>query len=132
MDEKDRLLLIELKKNSNQSVQELGKATKIPSTTVYNRIKRLEKEGAIKQYTIKIDSRKTGNVQALFEVTLNATITAAEFMKKIKADDIYSVAGDYQFLIKASFSDLGGVYGFTAQLQQMASKVRTTVILDEL
>ncbi|HME87090.1 MAG TPA: winged helix-turn-helix transcriptional regulator [Candidatus Nanoarchaeia archaeon] len=134
MDEKDRLILQELKKNSNRSVQEIAKATKVPSTTVHNRIKRLEKDGSIKQYTIKIDSRKTGNVQAIFELTLNPGVNANDFMKsmKHKVDDLYSVAGDYQFLIKNSFHDLGGVYGFAAQLQQMANKVKTTVILEEL
>jgi len=47
MDEKDKILLNELGKDSKRSVQELSKATKIPSTTVYNRIKDLEKEGIV-------------------------------------------------------------------------------------
>jgi Lrp/AsnC family leucine-responsive transcriptional regulator len=134
MDEKDRLILQELKKNSNRSTQQLGKATKIPSTTIHNRIKKLEKIGIIKQYTIQIDNKKLGHVQAYFEVVLNPNVIVNEFFKKIRnqTDSISSIAGDYQFLIKASFSDLGGVYGFSAQLQQMASKVKTTIVLDEL
>ena len=133
MDEKDKILLNELKKDSKRSVQDLSKATKIPSTTVYNRIKDLEKEGIIKQYTVKLDNKKVGKVQAFFEVTLNPSVNASEFLKKIKADEIYSVAGDYQFLIKSTFNDLGGVYSFTAQLQQAkADKVKTTIVLDEL
>ena len=133
MDEKDNILLNELRKDSKRSVQDLSKATKIPSTTVYNRIKQLEKEGIIKQYTIKLDNKKVGKVQAFFEITLNPSVNVSEFLKKIKADDIYSVAGDYQFLIKSTFNDLGGVYSFTAQLQQAkADKVKTTIVLDEL
>ena len=133
MDEKDKILLNELKKDSKRSVQDLSKATKIPSTTVYNRIKDLEKEGIIKQYTVKLDNKKVGKVQAFFEVTLNPSVNVSEFLKKIKADEIYSVAGDYQFLIKSTFNDLGGVYSFTAQLQQAkADKVKTTIVLDEL
>lgn len=129
MDEKDKILLNELKKDSKRSVQELSKSTKIPSTTVYNRIKQLEKDGIIKQYTVKLDNKKIGKVQAIFEVST----TSPEFIKKVKADEVYSVAGDYQFLIRASFNDLGGVYAFTAQLQQAkADKVKTTIILDEL
>ena len=132
MDEKDKILLNELKKNSKRSVQELSKATKIPSTTVYNRIKALEKEGIIKHYSVKLDNKKVGKIQAFFEVTVNPN-AVSEFIKKIKADEIYSIAGDYQFLIKATFNDLGGVYSFTAQLQQAkAEKVKTTIVLDEL
>jgi Lrp/AsnC family leucine-responsive transcriptional regulator len=135
MDEKDRILLQELRKNSKRSVQELSKATKIPSTTVYNRIKMLEEEGIVKQYTIKTDNKKLGQIQAFFEITLNSSANIAEFLKKAKslAEDVYSVTGDYQFLLKASFHDVGGVYSFVAQLQQAkAEKVKTTVILDEL
>jgi len=135
MDEKDRILLNELRKDSKRSVQDLSKATKIPSTTVYNRIKQLEKEGIIKQYTVKLDNKRVGKIQAIFEVSINPSVNVSEFLKKIKAhaDDVYSVAGDYQFLIKASFNDLGGVYSFTAQLQQLkADKVKTTIVLDEL
>ena len=133
MDEKDKILLNELKKDSKRSVQDLSKATKIPSTTVYNRIKALEEEGIIKQYTIKLDNKKVGKVQAFFEVSLNPSVNVSEFLKKIKADEVYSVAGDYQFLIKSTFNDLGGVYSFTAQLQQAkADKVKTTIVLEEL
>ncbi len=132
MDEKDLILINELKKDSKRSVQELSKATKIPSTTVYNRIKALEDEGVIKQYTVKLDNKKVSRIQAFFEVSLNPN-NIPEFIKKIKADEIYSVAGDYQFLIKSTFNDLGGVYSFTAQLQQAkADKVKTTIVLDEL
>ena len=135
MDEKDNILLNELRKDSKRSVQDLSKATKIPSTTVYNRIKQLEKEGIIKQYTVKLDNKRVGKIQAIFEVSINPSVNVSEFLKKIKthADDVYSVAGDCQFLIKSSFNDLGGVYSFTAQLQQLkADKVKTTIILHEL
>lgn len=132
MDKKDELLLKELKANSKQSVQELAKATKIPSTTVYNRIKALEKEKIIKQYTIKVDNKKANKIQAFFEVSVNPNFVN-EFLTKIKCDEIYSIGGDYQFLIKSSFNDLGGVYSFTAQLQQAkAEKIKTSVVLEEL
>jgi Lrp/AsnC family leucine-responsive transcriptional regulator len=135
MDEKDKFLLRELKKDSKRSVQDLSKATKIPSTTVYNRIKTLEEEGIIKQYTVKLDNKRVGKVQAFFEIAINPKVSVPELLKKIKAhtDEVYSIAGDYQFLVKATFDDLGGVYSFTAQLQQTnIEKVKTTVVLDEL
>ncbi len=135
MDEKDNILLRELLKDSKRSVQELSKAVKIPTTTVFNRVKALEKQGVIKQYTVKLDNKKAGRIQAFFEVSLNPSANLDEFIKKARsnADELYSVAGDFQFLIKATFHDLGGVYRFTAQLQQAkADKVKTTVVLDEL
>ena len=114
---------------------ELSKRTHIPSTTVYNRIKRLEKEGIIEGYSIRVNNKLLGLVQAFIEVSLPPTVDTKEFVKKIKpkVDEIYSVAGDYQLMIKSTFNDLGGVYSLTALLQQMkVTKIKTTVILDEL
>lgn len=135
MDQKNEVLLRELRKNSKLSIQKLSKATKLPTTTVFNRIKRLEKQGVIKQYTIKLDNKQLGFVQAFIEVSLNPSVNVNEFIKKIKSkvDDIYMIAGEYQILIKATFPDLGGVYNFTALLQQTkADKIKTTLVLDEL
>lgn len=133
MDKKDLVLIEELKKDSKRSIQQLAKAIHIPQTTIHNHIKRLEKQGIIKQYTIKLDNKKLSHVQAFFELSLTPGANVAEFLKKIKADEIFSIAGDSQFLIKNSFHDLGGVYSFVAQLQQAkAEKVKTTIVLDEL
>lgn len=135
MNQKDLILLQELKKDSKRSVQALAKATGLPSTTVYNRLKRLEKEGVIKQYTVKLDNKKTGRVQAFIECTMSPGVNINEFLKKIKsqADEAYSIAGDYQILLKVSFNDLGALYSFVAQLQQAkVEKLKTTVVLDEL
>ena len=43
IDEKDQLILEVLKENSTLSTSKIAKSTKIPITTVHNRIKKLEK-----------------------------------------------------------------------------------------
>lgn len=60
-DKKDMIILEALKQNSRLSAQQISAITGIPTTTVHNRIKKLEKSGIIKGYTIVLDHKKLGN-----------------------------------------------------------------------
>jgi DNA-binding Lrp family transcriptional regulator len=53
-------LISELMKNSRRSDRELGKALGVSQPTVSRRIKKLEKEGIIKEYTMVPDLQKLG------------------------------------------------------------------------
>jgi DNA-binding Lrp family transcriptional regulator len=55
LDDKDLRILQTLNKNSRLSTYQLSKQTGIPVTTVHNRLKRLEEEHVIKNYTIEVD-----------------------------------------------------------------------------
>ena len=58
MDDKDEQILQILKENSKLSTHQISKKTRIPITTVHNRIKKLKKEEIIKKYSIIIDKKK--------------------------------------------------------------------------
>ncbi len=60
MDKKDEQILQILKKNAKIGTQKISNITGIPITTVHNRIKKLEKNGIIKNYSIFIDYSKIG------------------------------------------------------------------------
>ena len=60
LDLKDRRIMYELDKNSRQSYQQIGKKVKASKEFVFNRIKRLEKEGIIENYLTVIDMGKLG------------------------------------------------------------------------
>lgn len=54
-DEIDKKILAILKLNSRSSINTISNETGIPSTTVHNRIKKLEDKGIIRGYTININ-----------------------------------------------------------------------------
>ena len=60
LDNKDLAIIEVLKHNSNFSTQQISKKTGIPISTVHNRIRKLEKSGIIKEYTILLDNKKIG------------------------------------------------------------------------
>jgi Lrp/AsnC family leucine-responsive transcriptional regulator len=60
MDDKDRKILLCLQEHGRWGVQKIAKETRIPITTVYHRMKSLEKEGIIKRYAVVLDHKKLG------------------------------------------------------------------------
>ena len=59
-DKKDEIILEELRKDSRATNQILSKRTKIPQTTIFNRIKKLQNQGVIEGFEVKINFSKVG------------------------------------------------------------------------
>jgi len=66
LDEKDRQILQILGKDSRMSVEKVSELVNLSATPVRRRIRRLEREGVIKRYTIDVDLKKCGYSQQLF------------------------------------------------------------------
>ena len=62
MDNTDRQLLALLRKNARMPVINLAKELKVSRATVQNRINKLEQQGVILGYTVKLNHEAEGNV----------------------------------------------------------------------
>lgn len=60
LDEKDLKILKILMENSRASYNEIARAVGLSDVAVIKRVKRMEKEGVIRKYTVKIDPEKLG------------------------------------------------------------------------
>ena len=60
LDKTDWTILDLLKENAKAKYVEIGKKLNLAHSTVYDRIKRMEKNSIIKKYTVEIDYNKTG------------------------------------------------------------------------
>jgi DNA-binding Lrp family transcriptional regulator len=82
MKEVELKLVAELMKNSRRSDRELAKAIGVSQPTVSRLIKKLEKEGLIKEYTMIPDFAKLGhNMLGLTFVRLKKTLSSEEIEK---------------------------------------------------
>ena len=80
MDSTDRSILKCLSENSRQSATEISRKVHLSIAAVIERIRKMERSGVIRQYTIVMDQHKVGNeVTALMEVSLDY-----DFMLKIQ------------------------------------------------
>ena len=105
MDSVDRSILGCLSENARQSATEISHKVHLSIAAVIERIRKLERQGVIRQYTIVTDQHKMGNdVSALMEVTLEHPKYYEEFAKAMENTPsvaaCYYLTGDFDFLIQ--------------------------------
>ncbi len=145
LDEKDIKILDILKSDSKLSTQKIARKTLIPITTVHNRIKKLEKEGFIKKYTIVLDYNKLGKPILAF---ILANVSYNYFNQDFKQQDLANriqklsaveevaiVAGDIDLIIKIRVKSLEELNNFVInKLRNLKgiNKTRTMIVLQDL
>ena len=60
LDKLDLLILKYLQENPKPRIRDLAKKLQVPKSTIYYRVKKLEKAGIIKKYGVFLDSEKLG------------------------------------------------------------------------
>ncbi len=111
LNKKDQRILELLKENSKLTTSQISKKTAIPITTVHNHIKKLEKNGIISGYTIKLNYKKLGiSILAYILITIDysksnqKTTNQKDLAKKIKSfhevKEVNIMAGVTDILIK--------------------------------
>src|SRR3989344_1368658 len=110
LDEKDIKVLNALVENSKSRTSQLSKKLRMPITTVHNRIKKLEKEGIIKNYTIVPDYKKLNKgvlsyilVTVMYMLPNGEKISQENVAKKIKsigAEEVSIVTGGTDIVVK--------------------------------
>ena len=144
MDEKDIRILNELKRNGRLSAQEISKKTGIPVTTVFNRIKKMEKSKTIKGYTTVLDEGKTGkNVAAFISITVDYNllkrkkISQQQLAIKLKQHDFVEevdmITGMSDIIVKIRTPDISKMNEFvTKYLRNLdgVERTQTSVILE--
>jgi DNA-binding Lrp family transcriptional regulator len=119
IDEIDLKLLNLLQENSRITIKSLAEKLFLSTTPVYERIKKLEKAGYIKQYITLLDPKKIDkNLIVYISINLSSHTKAAveAFEKAIeKLDEVsecYYVSGNFDFLLKVYCRDMDDYHDF--------------------
>jgi Lrp/AsnC family leucine-responsive transcriptional regulator len=111
-DKFDLAILRELMADSRRTLQEIGQAVKLSPTTCWSRIKRMEAEGVIRQYSLDIDRAKLGYKDTVIvQLTLDSHTDQALFdFGKVLAQipevlDACLVSGDYDYYLRIAVKD---------------------------
>lgn len=136
VDELSLRILGLLQENSRLSNSEIGRQIGLSSPAVNERIKKMEKLGIIKNYTVEIDHKKLGfeleayitvSLQGLFGPTLKET--AKSFLKIPEVLEFYNVTGGDDIIMKVaarSIDHLRVVISKVAPLGQMYTRIIVT------
>lgn len=123
-DEIDILILNELQENSRLSIRELSKRINLSPPSVTERVRKLEDEGVIEGYTIKINKKKLGlTIDCIVKVTMkNGGYEKFKlFIKDYKRSEwCYRIAGDGCFLVKLCVESLNEIEEFISSIFEYA------------
>ncbi|WP_203255703.1 Lrp/AsnC family transcriptional regulator [Hyunsoonleella ulvae] len=113
LDEIDLKILGLLQQNGKLTTKELAGQVHLSPTPVYERVRRLEREGIIKKYVALVEAEKVGKGLVVFcDITLKEHTKAigVQFVQEIMSlkyvCECYNISGDYDFRLKVLVSDM--------------------------
>ena len=113
LDNVDLQILRALQENARLTTKELAARVHLSTTPVFERMKRLEREGFIKQYMAVLDAEKLGRGFTVFcSVKLNqmTRAVARDFISVIRdipqVAECYNISGEYDYLLKIQAPDM--------------------------
>lgn len=121
MDKIDRSIMNLLQKDGKITIKEIAERLNLTTTPVFERIKKLEREGYIESYKAILNRKKVGLPLLVFcDITLNQHQT--DYIKKFEKDiqklpevlECYHVAGMFDYLIKVTVKDMDVYQDFVA------------------
>lgn len=118
-DATDKKLLELLQKDSKQTNKELSNKLGLSVTAVYERIKKLEKEGFIDRYIAIVNKQKVERDFVVFchvKLVQHSQEFVVSFEKEVKGIsevlECYHLSGDYDYLLKVLVKDMAAFREF--------------------
>lgn len=109
----DKKLINLLQNNSKQTTKQLSIALNLSVTAVYERIKKLEKEGVIEKYVAIIDKNKIEksflvfcHVKLIQHTKENVSTFEREILKLEEVSECFHVSGEYDYILKVYVKDM--------------------------
>lgn len=113
LDTTDLQILRALQENARLTTKELAARVHLSTTPVFERMKRLEREGFIKRYVAVLDAEKLGRGFTVFCSVKLKQMTrgvARDFISVIRdipqVAECYNISGEYDYLLKIQAPDM--------------------------
>ncbi|MBR4365543.1 MAG: Lrp/AsnC family transcriptional regulator [Bacteroidaceae bacterium] len=142
LDETDIKILKTLQKNAKLTTKELADAVNLTPTPVFERQKRLERQGYIKKYVAVLDPEKLDRGLLVFcKVKLKqinheiADAFTRRIMRIPEVTECYNTSGSYDYLLKVRARDMKQYQEFVlTKLGDIDSvgSIESTFVMDEV
>jgi Lrp/AsnC family leucine-responsive transcriptional regulator len=113
LDAIDLRILRALQENARLTTKELAARVNLSTTPVFERLKRLEKDGWIKKYVAVLDAEKLGRGFTVFcsvKLKQMSRQVARDFVSVIRdipqVAECYNISGEYDYLLKIQSPDM--------------------------
>ena len=142
LDSIDLQILKHLQENSNINTKELASKLFLTVTPVYERIKRLERDGYIMKYVALLDKKKLNLGMTVFcnvRLKEHAKNVGSNFVKDIVAlpeiIECYNIAGDYDFMLKIATKNIDSYNNFITNVLANTPNIyqyHSSIVLNEI
>lgn len=140
-DNLDQAILEELQRNGRTSVADLARKIHLSQPAVHNRIKRLEREGIIRQYVALLDREQLGYDLLCF-VQLRIHPHSQEVIEQVREAicqsvivlECYSVAGQADMILKIVVENHQALNKFVGEFTQLEGieRIETAIVMEEV
>jgi len=127
MDRKDKQILAELQSDVRKTAAEIADAVGLSVSPCARRIKKLESEGVIAGYQVKLNRQKMGLMMTFFvnvslsnhrDQVINEFENAVECMTEVISCHV--ISGSYDYLLEVVSKDLQHYEAFMRKLQTLS------------
>lgn len=133
MDNIDRKLLTLLQKDTKQTTKELSIKLNLSVTAVYERIKKLEREGIISNYVALLNRNKINKGFVVFchlKLIQHSRELLTTFEKEVvqleEVLECFHVSGDYDYILKVCVKDMEAYREFMVTKLTNLQHIRST------
>ncbi len=141
LDKTDLLILRIMQQNARLTIKELAAEVHLSTTPVFERLKRLERNGYIKKYIAVLDADKLNQGFVVFcNVKLRriSREIALDFIERIKAipqvTECYNVSGNFDYMLKIHVPDMKSYQEFLLNSLgaiESVAHVESTFVMNE-
>ena len=135
MESLDRTIVLALAKESSLSLSDFAAQLDVPSSTLHQRVKKLEARGVITGYRAEVDKRQVGlKISALVSLTPIDPAAPDDIVEKIskiaEIESCWSVAGVESYIVKVAVAEPEALEELLARIRSAANvSTNTSVIL---
>nr|QOV08979.1 HTH-type transcriptional regulator LrpC [uncultured Micrococcales bacterium]QOV09038.1 HTH-type transcriptional regulator LrpC [uncultured Micrococcales bacterium] len=135
MESLDRTIALALAKDSSLSLSDFAAQLDVPSSTLHQRVKKLEARGVITGYRAEIDKSQVGlKISALVSLTPIDPAAPDDIVEKIskiaEIESCWSVAGVESYIVKVAVAEPEALEELLARIRAAANvSTKTSVIL---
>ena len=134
LDEIDTVLLSALQAEGRLRLEDLARRVELSPSSVHDRLRRLQRDGVIRKWTIAVSPEALGLTVLAF-VGVRASRACAELAEPLahvrEIEEYHSVAGQFSFLLKVRASSTEHLLELIERIKQIpgVEATETTVVL---
>ncbi len=142
LDEKDKEILRVLQHNARLTNKELALKVHLSTTPVFERVKKLERFGFIKQYATILDEAKLNKGFTVFcqvklrRLNSELAMAFAEMVKNIpEVTECYNISGGFDYLLRIQSPDMRYYQQFILNVlgrHDNIASLESTFVMDEI